>query len=147
MFKQPVGNSLDGICRFFYTYFRPQLDTLVNVTPSSFHWGNPQNLVHYDFTNNEMQESFATSNTSPNQNIIFMFTQHILRITHYSLTTRLSNESNQFTSWTFQGSKDMSQWDTLDSQNNYTDFTKANLTRTFPVSKRNIYKYILKLHK
>ena len=57
LFKQPYGDSLDGICRFFYDYFNPQIDNLVKVTPSSNYWGDPQNLVHYSFTGGERYES------------------------------------------------------------------------------------------
>ena len=99
MFKQPDGDSLDGICRFLYSYFRPQIDSIVNVTPSSINWGNPQNLIHYDFTGTEEDESFATLNKNDNENIVFEFRQHNLRIMHYSLTTRLVSEGNHFTSW------------------------------------------------
>ena len=39
---------------------------LMNVIPSSIHWGEPQNLIHYDFTGNESQENFATTKENNN---------------------------------------------------------------------------------
>ena len=147
MFKQPHSlSSLNGICRFLYTYFRPQIDSIINVIPSSIHWGDPQNLIHYDFTGNESQENFATTKENNNENIVFKFTQHILRITHYSLTTRLENDGNLFTSWKFEGSNNEITWDDLHSENDYQDFLQVNYTRTFPVKKRNTYKYFRVTH-
>ena len=140
MFMAPSGNSLDGICRFLYTYFRPQLDNIIKVTPSSYHWGDPQNLVHYDFINREANESFSTDNFS-NPNIIFEFTQHILKITHYTLTTRLLQEKNLLKSWILHGSNDTYNWIFLHSEEDYEDFLHNNVTRTFAISQRNSFKY------
>lgn len=132
-----LNKDFEGI--FHYLQKQSDIDDEVKVTFSSFNYGDPQNLIHFD--NNDF---FGTGNKS-NSWICFEFTNKKIIPTNYTIKSCDYGENwIHPRSWVVEGSENSENWEKLDEQNDCSYLKGSNLIHTFPIqnSDHHEFKYI-----
>ena len=112
----------------------------VNVTSSSWRWGNPKNVVDLD----DNQTCFESCNQT-NSWLKYDFIYRKVRPSYYSIrSSNASKGNNHPMNWVIEGSNtDSNDWTILDTRNNVTSLDDRCASQFFSIQKADtFYRYL-----